>query len=98
MLAISSKDIIAHAAEQLSHALQHPHPTTLYHQFGSKQIQALQQLAQIFRTMTNTNHNIPYQEYAPPPLQVPEHIKVTETTPPPRVEKEQPHIIQDIHN
>eukprot|EP00957_Ditylum_brightwellii_P052575 3986220-Ditylum_brightwellii.AAC.2 len=73
MPAISSQDIVAHAAERLSHALQHPHPATPYHQFGSKQIQALQQLAQIFRTMTNTNHNVPYQEYEPPPMQIPTH-------------------------
>eukprot|EP00957_Ditylum_brightwellii_P045863 3479172-Ditylum_brightwellii.AAC.1 len=61
MPAISSQDIVAHAAEQLSHALQHSHPATPYHQFGAKQIQALQQLSQIFRTMTNTDHDIPYQ-------------------------------------
>ena len=58
MPAISSQDIVAHAAEQLSHALQHPHPATPYHQFGAKQIQALQQLAQIFCTMTDTTHDI----------------------------------------
>eukprot|EP00957_Ditylum_brightwellii_P036241 2745427-Ditylum_brightwellii.AAC.1 len=45
--------------------------------------------------MTNTNHNIPYQEYEPPPMQIPNHMNVTETTPPSRVEKAAPHIIQD---
>eukprot|EP00957_Ditylum_brightwellii_P130404 9947755-Ditylum_brightwellii.AAC.1 len=84
MPAISSKDIVVHAAEQLSHALQHPYPATPYHQFGAKQMQALQQLAHIFCTMTNTNHELLYQEYVPPPMQVPEHIKVTMATPPPR--------------
>eukprot|EP00957_Ditylum_brightwellii_P028270 2135232-Ditylum_brightwellii.AAC.1 len=45
--------------------------------------------------MTNTNHDIPYQEYEPPPIQVPVHMKTTEYTPPPRVEKQQPNIIHD---
>lgn len=97
MPAISSQDIVAHSAEQLSNALQHAHPATPYHQLGAKQIQALQQLAEIFKTMTNTGNNT-YKEYEPPPKKVPTHFKVKEMTPPLRVENSQPHVVEDDNN
>eukprot|EP00957_Ditylum_brightwellii_P049711 3770089-Ditylum_brightwellii.AAC.1 len=94
MPVISSQDIVAHAAEQPSHALQHAHPATPYHQFGAKQIQALQQLPEIFNTMTNTKNNS-YTEYEPPPKQVPDHFKVKEMTQSLRVKNNQPHVAED---
>eukprot|EP00957_Ditylum_brightwellii_P154128 11729688-Ditylum_brightwellii.AAC.1 len=48
--------------------------------------------------MTNTNHNVPYQEYEPPAMQIPNHVKVKETTPPSRVEKTVPNIIHGDDN
>eukprot|EP00957_Ditylum_brightwellii_P092816 7067118-Ditylum_brightwellii.AAC.1 len=98
MPTISSEDIVAHSAEQLSHALQHPYPATPYHNFGSEQIQALQQLDEIFKTMTTPTPNTEYKEYVPSPKQVPEDFKVKETTPLPRVEINVPHIIRTHDN
>eukprot|EP00957_Ditylum_brightwellii_P045848 3478467-Ditylum_brightwellii.AAC.1 len=94
MPAISLQDIVVHAAKDLSHASQHAHPATPYHQFGAKQIQVLQQLSEIFNTMTNTEINS-YIEYEPTPKQVLAHFKVKETTPPLRVENNQPHAVED---
>eukprot|EP00957_Ditylum_brightwellii_P128444 9796265-Ditylum_brightwellii.AAC.1 len=48
--------------------------------------------------MANTPKNSTYKECEMPPMQVPGHIKVNETTPPPRVEPNVPNIIEDNNN
>eukprot|EP00957_Ditylum_brightwellii_P184662 14064028-Ditylum_brightwellii.AAC.1 len=48
--------------------------------------------------MTAPTPNTEYKEYVPSPKQVPEHFKVKETTPLPRVEINEPHIIRTSNN
>eukprot|EP00957_Ditylum_brightwellii_P140481 10703307-Ditylum_brightwellii.AAC.1 len=48
--------------------------------------------------MTATTPNTEYKGYELPPNQIPDHFKVKETTPPPRVEINEPHIIGNNDN
>eukprot|EP00957_Ditylum_brightwellii_P009828 741376-Ditylum_brightwellii.AAC.1 len=47
--------------------------------------------------MTNTGNNT-YKEYEPPPKQVPDCFKIKEMMPPPRVENNQLHVVEDEDN
>eukprot|EP00957_Ditylum_brightwellii_P037372 2828591-Ditylum_brightwellii.AAC.1 len=49
--------------------------------------------------MTDTTKNTPYKAHKPPPIIIPDRTIITESTPPPRVEK-LPNIMEadDIHS
>ena len=55
----SSLDAAHDAAIQLTHALQHPQPSTPFPQMGNKDIQALTQLAEIFQRNTTPTGSQP---------------------------------------
>eukprot|EP00957_Ditylum_brightwellii_P011966 902664-Ditylum_brightwellii.AAC.1 len=88
-----SQDIIAHTAEKLSNALQKPQPATPFHNIGSEQLMALEQLLEIFNCMAKTSNDNTYKPYTIPQMDIPERIKTVNTTPPPRVPTKLPNII-----
>jgi hypothetical protein len=72
---ISSADVAAIAAADLTHALQNSNPNTLFKQPGTERIQAIKKLASIFEEMA-------------PQKEPPTRVEATEqrTSIPPRVE------------
>ena len=72
-----SADKVVDAAKALTHALTHPHPATPYAHLGSAQRAAIQQLADVFSTLTDPS---PLPRVAPP-APVPTPLPMTSPRP-----------------